>query len=118
MAIIRNSPVTAYDYEAITVADTAIGCTASKIKVTTALGSGTAAGLQPTNKFADEVFITVESQPVRYRLDGTNPTASEGHLVQPAGTIEIEGYENIAKFRAIRQGASSGTLRVTYFTRG
>ncbi len=58
------------------------------------------------NRPAVRAWITVEDQSIRYWVDGTTPTASVGHLVNAEGTIEIEGIENLKRFKAI---STSGT---------
>jgi hypothetical protein len=58
--------------------------------------------------------ITFETAPVRYTTDGTPPTATYGHLMSPNDDIELESAEEIAGFRAIRVGSTSGTITVTY----
>ncbi len=65
-------------------------------------------------------FITIdgdiETNDIRWTVDGTAPVAgTTGHLAQAGDVIELKGFGNITKFRAIREGASSGTLQVTYF---
>ena len=88
-----------YDFETITIADTAIGFTASKLNST------------PKPKRA---FLTFESAPCRYRMDGTDPTASVGHNVVPTQTLLLEGYSQLNNFKAIRTGATSANISVTY----
>jgi len=92
----------AFGYESLTVSNTAKALTSSKYK--TSIHTATVA------------FITVEDAQIRYRYDGTNPTASEGHLANPGDVIKIkiEGYDNIKNFKAIRTGSNDATLRVTY----
>jgi hypothetical protein len=58
--------------------------------------------------------MTLETAQVRYRYDGTNPTSSEGHLLEIGETLVLEGAANIDKFKAIRTGSTDGTLKVTY----
>ncbi len=88
-----------YDFETITVADTAIGFTASKLNAS------------PKPK---RVFITVESAPLRYRMDGTAPTSTVGHNMVPSQSLTLEGISQLNNFKAIRTGATSATLQVTY----
>lgn len=64
---------------------------------------------------ADEALITVETQSVRYRLDGTAPTASVGHLVAAAGSITVTGNTNVKNFKIIRATGSDATVMVTLF---
>jgi hypothetical protein len=85
-----------YAYESITVATTAIGFTVTNI----------------TN--CKRVYITAETATMRFRYDGTDPTSSEGHILRPDDIIIIEGYSNIESFRAIRTGATSGKLLVSF----
>lgn len=84
------------DYEAITVAGTAVGLTASEI-------SG-----------HDLAFISLESGQIRFRLDGIEPTASEGHILEIGDVLELVGSDVLANFKAIRTGSDSGTLRCSY----
>lgn len=93
------SKLLAYDYESITVADTAIGLTAGKLT---------------TERRPIQAFITVETAEIRYRWDGTDPTTSEGHLLQPMDTLIVEGVGNMSLIKFVRTGATSGTLKVSY----
>ena len=88
-------------YEAITVADTAIGFTAAKLLTT-------------TKKIARAVFCTLETAQIRFTIDGTTPTTSIGHLLEIGQTLTLENVADLTNFRAIRTGSSSGSLRVTY----
>ena len=91
----------ATSYEAITVADTAIGFTATKIK--------------PTNATAVQgVFCSLETAQIRFTLDGTTPTSTIGHLLGVGQTLTISHAGDIENFRAIRTGSTSGSLRCTY----
>lgn len=89
----------AFDAEAITIADAAIGLTAAKLAST------------PRPK---KVIITVETAQFRYRIDGTDPSATVGHLVNPMDSIVLEGYSQMNNFKAIRKGATSAEIFVTY----
>jgi len=97
--VFLHKPV-AFNYESITVSNSAVGFTSSKYK--TSVHS------------AQRAFVTVENAQIRYRYDGTNPTTSEGHLLSPGDVLIIEGYDNIKNFKAIRIGSNDATLRVTY----
>lgn len=92
----------AYDYEAITVSNTAIGLTSTKVDpVLTA------------SRHAANVLITTETNSVRYRYDGNDPTASEGHLLAAGSVITIRNQKAMDDIRFIRV-TSDATLRVTY----
>lgn len=82
-------------YEAITVSTTAIALN------------------PPTSDWVDYTIISVETNPVRWRDDGTNPTSSEGHPDVAGARIYYEGDPKKIKF--IRSGAADATLRVTYY---
>ena len=90
-----------YDYESITIDNTSggIGFTASKLTTT------------PRPK---RLYITAETAQMRYRYDGTAPTAIEGHILNPSDILTIEGIHNMNNFKAIRTGATSGVIKVTY----
>ena len=91
---VRGSDAAAY--ESVTVADSAIGFTA---------------GTYGTNTRA---IITCETAQIRFRIDGTDPTAAEGHLLNPGDTLELDSLADITAFRAIRTGSVSGVIKVSY----
>jgi len=47
--------------------------------------------------------LSVETQAVRYRLDGIAPTASVGHPLATGVTIDIYGEANVRNLRIIAQ---------------
>jgi len=63
---------------------------------------------------AEVAFITNESNPCRFRLDGTNPTASVGHILPTDAELILDSRDQISRARFIRSGASDATLRVSY----
>lgn len=83
-------------YESVTVADSAIGLTPS------------------TYGAATKAEMTLETAQIRIRKDGTNPTSLEGHLVYVGDTITLNSAADLATFKAIRTGSTSGVLKVTY----
>ena len=86
----------AYAYESITVADTAIGLTSA------------------TYDDSVKAEMTLETAQIRIRKDGTNPTSSEGHLVEVGDIIVLNSAADLATFKAIRTGTVSGVLKVSY----
>ena len=86
----------AANYESVTVANFAIGLTA---------------GTYGANVYA---LITCETAQIRFRIDGTNPTASEGHILNPGDILKLDSNADIVAFRAIRTGATSGVIKATY----
>lgn len=90
-----------FAFEAITVSTVAIGPTAATVNPTNAPG-------------AKALFCTVESQPIRYRFDGTAPTSSVGHPALAGATIVLVGANSITHLKAIRSGGTDATLSCTY----
>jgi len=88
---------TPFDYESVTVEDSAIGLTSA------------------TYLDATRAEMTLETAQIRFRADGTNPTSSEGHPVYVGDVIILDSAAQIAGFKAIRTGTTSGVLKVTYF---
>jgi hypothetical protein len=86
----------ANNFETLTVADSSVGMTAS----TMLIGQ------------ANYAFITVETGPIRFRIDGTAPTSSVGHPAAVGDTIELWDGE-IAAFRAIRSTGTSASLSIS-----
>lgn len=89
----------AENYEDITVSDTAIGITVSKMRV----GS----------KIATVAFISVEDANIRFTIDGTAPTTSKGHQLVDGQNLTLANPSDIRNFKAIRDDATDATLRVT-----
>ena len=94
-----------YDFESITVSSTAIGLTSSLYNPSTV-------GTRPLDQ-AQYVIITSETNDIRYRIDGTDPTASVGHKLVAGSSMVLAGYSAIVKFKSIATG-SDATLMVTY----
>lgn len=113
-----NGPFPAAGYEALTISNASLGLTAGTIAAGTVVGDTLGGNTYIDMKRMDEALITVEANPIRFRLDGTAPTATEGHLLQPGDAITITGYSNLSRLRFIRQGGSDATLRVTYYRKG
>lgn len=90
----------AFAYESITVTDSAKSLT-----------SGT---YTDEGEAATRAFITAEDAQMRYRYDGTTPTDSEGHLLNPMDSLVLKGSSNIKNFKIIRKSTTNGTIRVTY----
>lgn len=86
-----------------------------KITVTTLAVSRLDATYRAT---AGAVFITVESNDIRYRIEGGNPDTNDGHLVDSASyqNLWFNDPMSIREFRAIAIGGNS-TLIVTYYRR-
>ena len=59
-------------------------------------------------------MIQAEAKDGRWRDDGTNPTSAEGHLANVGTVLVLDNRRRLEQFRAIRTGATSATLRVTY----
>lgn len=94
------------DFEQISVGVTAVGFTSTKLQPT----SGTYSG-----KSAHMVMIVPEDGAVRFRLDGTSPTAAVGMLLNLGETLTLEGYETLSGAKFISQSGATITLNVTYF---
>ncbi len=94
----------AYDYEAVTVSNTAIGCTAAKLVFTPTLGNA---------RKAHEIHATVETDSVRYRFDGGDPTNLIGHLATAGTVIAVRGPHNLARFKMIRV-TTDASVKITY----
>ena len=84
-----------YDFETLTVSSTALPVTESKRVPGANIGR------------CRYLFCTVETDQVRYRLDGGAPTATVGHLVSVGQNIEVHGEENVQNFRIIRVTADA-----------
>lgn len=76
----------------------------------TSLSSAVGLGTIPAN--AARVLLQAESQNVRWRDDGTDPTASVGTLIYAGQLFEYTGTLSAIKFI---EAASGGKLNVSYY---
>jgi len=51
------------------------------------------------------------------RLDGVDPTASEGHFFEAGEEFAIYGINSLWQFKVIRAQASDATVRISYYLR-
>jgi hypothetical protein len=89
--------------------------TSSPVGHETLVISNVALGLTPA-KYANGVlsaYITVENAPIRFWLDGSNPTNSEGILLTAGEAVELDSIEEITNFKAIAVSTDS-TLNIIY----
>lgn len=96
-----------YDYESVTVTDSATALTSSKYSDVGSVSSNSQRG-------AARAVITVETAQLRYRYDGSDPTSSEGHILNINDVLVLVGPDAIKNFRGIRTGGTSAVLKVTY----
>lgn len=68
----------------------------------------------------ENAVITAEAAPIRWRCDGGAPGTAAvgvGHLLGTASgeSLELNGFNNLVNFRAVRSTGTGGTIQVTYF---
>jgi hypothetical protein len=92
-------------YEAIAI-DGATTLTAAKL---------TPAAGQFAGHMAAKAFCTVDTDDIRYTLDGsTTPTSTVGHLAVSGSSFILEGGIELANFKAIKV-TTAASLKVTYY---
>jgi len=102
MTSIRTGFREPFDYESITVSGTVVTLAASKLSPS--------ATPPPVS-----ALLSLETAAIRYRLDGVDPTASEGHLLASNDVLLLESITALRQFKAIKDGVNDGTLKVSYF---
>lgn len=98
--------VPAGDLDTQTISTIALPITAAKLKINEAGGRF---------KRVVKVFLTVETNSIRVRWDGTAPTASIGHLLTAGSSITIIGEGNCAKLLMIRASADATVMATLYY---
>ena len=66
------------------------------------------------NRHFNRAYISIESNPIRYTVDGSLPTASVGHLASAGDIIKLDSFSEVFEFQTIRQGAADATLMVSF----
>lgn len=59
-------------------------------------------------------FVTCEAAAIRFRVDGTDPTATEGHELLVGEKLTLNRIQQLQKFRAIRRDGADATLRCSF----
>lgn len=110
-----NSERPAMNYESLTVSNTPKALTASEYKTALVKDPGTAANPPATvTNTAKMALITVETDAIRFTLDGTTVSDTAGHKLNSGDSLTIYGLQNIAKARFHRV-SNDATIHVTYF---
>ena len=91
-------------FEQITVANTAIGFTSTKVEP-----DGSGGGRQATT-----ASCRVRTAEISFTYDNTAPTTTVGQLAEIGDQIVVSGHDNVMRFRAIRTGSTSGQLDCVY----
>lgn len=99
-APLAASQVQVKTFEQLTVANTAVGITAAILSP-----SG-----QPQ---IAKCNLRLETAQIRYRWDGTNPTAAVGMILEVGDVLVLDGFETASSIRFIRTGATSGVLDIS-----
>jgi hypothetical protein len=76
------------------------------------VGTASVAALGVESEGSNYAFITVETDSVRIRFDGGDPT-TVGHLCPPGAIITLDGGKEVQGFRVIAMTIGA-TLRVTH----
>ena len=100
LPLVVSSQSIGVTYEAITVADVAVGFNAATL-------------LTPEGSHVSACRGTLITAPVNIMYHGVNPTSTTGDPIQTLSRVEIIGYTNLVQFRAIRSTGVSGELRMT-----
>lgn len=112
-AVHVNGASRAFGYEAITVSTTPIGPTVAAAFPKTVMG-GYPAKYQ--DQGADSGVFTIETDQVRYTIDGTQPNASVGHLLNVGDVLTIDGRDNLSRL-LFRRVTTDASIKATYFRR-
>ena len=95
--------MTAFGYEKVTIDDTA------RYLADAFFQDATRTYFTPVSR----IWVTVEDAQIRFCVDGSVSTVTVGHILNPGDVLELDGNEG-KRFNAIRVGAVSGSIRVTY----
>lgn len=101
----QNGGYPSYAFEKITVSSSAVGFTSATYTV--------AEGATGPRKTPAWALVTVETNSIRYRTDGSDPTSTDGHLLTAGDALVLDHPRDVQKFKAIRV-SSDATIQVTY----
>lgn len=78
------------------------------------VGSTMSMGLSNIPTAAGLFLVSVEQNTIRFRLDGNDPTSTEGTILQPGDSISIKNHKAMEKFKAISISGDA-RLQIHYF---
>lgn len=87
------------------------------ITVNTAVGFTEATMAPDGQRRADMAIVTCETDAVRYRSDGPDPSSTVGHSLAAGASLIVYGEQAVKKIRFIKV-TNNATLQVTYCRRG
>lgn len=79
--------------------------------------STSAVSLTKAGTNVERAEIHVDDAAIRWRADGTAPTASVGHPQSIDELFALDTITDIDEFQAIRSGGSDSELNIIYFAR-
>lgn len=92
------APTGSFDaFESLTVSTSSVGFTAGTV------GSN-----------RNKALVTVETAAVRFRLDGTAPTASVGLVLEDGDALILDSQPQLQNVRFIRRDGVDATLRCAF----
>lgn len=65
-------------------------------------------------KNRDQAFVTVEDAAVRYWPDGTAPTPTEGHALEPGDTLKLDNQAQLQKVQFISRDGGTARLPCSF----
>jgi hypothetical protein len=68
----------------------------------------------PVGASAVYAIIHAEDGPMRYFVNGQDPTPSSGALLEDGDIVELPSIYHIKDFRVVKSGDDPGKLTVTY----
>ena len=84
---------------------------------TTAVGLASASPAITAGATVHRAIITVETDSVRWRADGTAPTSTEGHLLYVGNALQLvdANYESFLRAIQFIRVTADAALKITYF---
>lgn len=105
MSVIREELGNATGHEAL--------APTSVTGITTTLITPTSGSFKDIRAVA--ALITVETNPMRFMIHGSNPSATTGHKMDAGQSYVIMGEQNVANFRCIDTATGASAVMVTVF---
>ena len=99
--IVQSRPNIGYSFEQLAVSNSVQVLTPSLYMPSTTSGG------------ASSAFLTNDGAAIRYTYEGTTPSATVGHLLSDGGTLILNGQNQMAQFKCIRESADS-EISITY----
>lgn len=98
----------AYQFETVSVTTS----TAARLTTSKYVARG---GFGANHGGTQSLFCTVETDSIRFEVDGSSPTYTVGHKIASGDSFQVSGYQACLNLKLIGAGTATASVGCTFF---